>query len=114
MKTWASLGTAAIVLTAGGVLMTPAEAAAPPAGSLGGKSKSVTWTGSAVASNPAACVGAADPTCDHYALTLKVRANQDVSIGIVGAEGDAGTSSSTARTAQRWPAPPHRTAPSPW
>ncbi len=33
-------------------------------------------------------MGPADPTCDHYALTLNVRANQDVSVGIVGAEGD--------------------------
>jgi hypothetical protein len=76
------------MLTAGAALMTPAEAATPPAGSLGGKSKAVSWTGTATASNPAACVGPADPTCDHYALTLNVRANQDVSVGIVGAEGD--------------------------
>ena len=76
------------MLIGGGALLAPAEAAAPPAGSLGGKSTAVTWTGSAVASNPAACVGPSDPTCDHYALTLNVRANQAVSVGIVGAEGD--------------------------
>ncbi len=35
MKTWASLGTAVIALTAGAALMAPAEAATPPAGSLG-------------------------------------------------------------------------------
>ena len=88
MKTWASLGTAVIMLTAGGVLMAPAEAASPAGGSLGGKSKSVSWTGTATAVNPAVCVGAADPTCDHYSLTLNVKSGQDVSIGIVGAEGD--------------------------
>ncbi len=88
MKTWASLGTAVIMLTAGAAVMAPAEAAAPPAGSLGGKSKAVSWTGTATAPNPAACVGAADPTCDHYALTVNVKATQDVSVAIVGAEGD--------------------------
>ena len=88
MKTWAAIGSAAIMLIGGGALLAPAEAATPPAGSLGGKSKAVSWTGSAVASNPAACVGPADPTCDHYALTIDIRDKQDVSIGIVGAEGD--------------------------
>lgn len=88
MKTWAALGTAVVMVTAGAALMGPAEAATPAAGKLGGKAKSVSWSGTATAPNPAGCVGAADPTCDHYALTLNVKSTQDVSIAIVGAEGD--------------------------
>ena len=87
-KAWALLGTALVALAVGVALVAPAQAATPAAGNLGGKSKSVSWTGEATLPNPAGCVGAADPTCDHFALTLNVRASQDVSIAIVGAEGD--------------------------
>ncbi|MGH8938156.1 MAG: hypothetical protein ACRDV2_02285, partial [Actinomycetes bacterium] len=71
-------------------LVTPAVAmaATPATGAVGGKSKSTTWTGSATASNPAACVGAADPTCDHFLLDVSAKSNQDVSVAVTGAEGD--------------------------
>jgi hypothetical protein len=88
MKTWTALGTAVLMVAAGAAVMAPAQAATPGAGSLGGKAKSVTWTGTTTAPNPAGCVGATDPTCDHYALTLNVKSNQDVSIAILGADGD--------------------------
>jgi hypothetical protein len=88
MKSWTSIGAALLLMTAGAAVTAPAEAATPAAGTVGGKHKATTWTGTATASNPGACAGAADPTCDHYALNVDVRANQDVTIGIVGAEGD--------------------------
>ena len=74
----------AATLAVGMAGVAPADAATPSEGSLGGKSKTVTWTGSATVSNPAVCVGPADPTCDHFFLNINIRHNQDVLIAISG------------------------------
>ena len=82
------LGAAALAAAAALIAPSGAQAADPASDAVGGKSKSASWSGSATASNPAACVGASDPTCDHFFLDVTTRSNQDVSIAITGTEGD--------------------------
>ncbi|HEU4910525.1 MAG TPA: zinc-dependent metalloprotease family protein [Actinomycetes bacterium] len=78
----------AAVLAAALLAPTAAQSATPASGSVGGKNKSTTWTGTSTVSNPVACTGAADPTCDHFLLDVSVKRSQDVSIAITAAEGD--------------------------
>ncbi|HEX7189893.1 MAG TPA: pre-peptidase C-terminal domain-containing protein [Actinomycetes bacterium] len=78
----------AAVAAAGLAAPTAAQSATPTSGAVGGTSKSTTWTGTATASNPVACVGAGDPTCDHFLLDVTTKRTQDVSIAITGATGD--------------------------
>ncbi len=78
----------AAVVAAGLAAPTAARSATPTSGAVGGTSKSTTWTGTATASNPVACVGAGDPTCDHFLLDVTTKRTQDVSIAITGATGD--------------------------
>ena len=87
MRTTTFLTVAALV-AAGLLTATAAQSATPESGSIGGKSKSVSWQGTALASNPATCAGAADPTCDHFLLEVSTKRTQDVSIAVTGAEGD--------------------------
>jgi len=88
MKTWTSIGAALLLMTAGAAVTAPAEAATPEGGTVDAAHPSATWTGSAPVPNPVACAGAEDPTCDHYALTVDVDDTQDVTVSIVGAQGD--------------------------
>ncbi|MDQ3874237.1 MAG: pre-peptidase C-terminal domain-containing protein, partial [Actinomycetota bacterium] len=72
--------------------LTPATASAatPGGGSVSKKSPSVTWDGGPfAASNPAGCVGAADPTCDHFLLQVSgLSGTANVQIAISAQEGD--------------------------
>jgi hypothetical protein len=78
----------AALAVAGLLTPTAAQSATPTSGAVGGKVKSVTWEGTATAPNPGACVGPADPTCDHFLLDVTTKRTQDVSIAVTGAEGD--------------------------
>lgn len=60
-------------------------AATPSSGTVS-RNQDVVWQGGPfVASNPAACAGSADPTCDHFFLTVDARAGTNVLVAIDGA-----------------------------
>lgn len=69
-KTRGLVALAGVTLLVVAALPATAFGASPASGTLG-KRGSVTWQGGPfTVSNPAACVGAFDPTCDHYTLTV--------------------------------------------
>lgn len=85
MRVIAVLAGAALVAVA--ALPSTALAASPASGTLG-KRGSVTWTGGPfTASNPAGCVGAVDPTCDHYTLNVSGGKSTAVRVAITAADG---------------------------
>lgn len=54
------------------VAATAASAATPSEGTLANKKDEVEWKGGPFfVTNPAACVGASDPTCDHFRLNVE-------------------------------------------
>jgi hypothetical protein len=67
-----------------------ASAATPGGGTVSKKSPSVAWEGGPfAASNPAGCVGAADPTCDHFLLQVSgLSGTANVQIAISAEEGN--------------------------
>ena len=80
------LGLVALVGLVAGLLAAPgpAQAASPKSGRIGSGSKSVTWSGGPfTASNPAACVGASDPTCDHFLLQVdRLKSGTSVQVAV--------------------------------
>jgi hypothetical protein len=84
-----------MVLVAGLVSMTflsiPVVASDPAAGTISATNRQVAWTGTPfVASNPSptGCLGASDPSCDHFSLTVDRPAGAKIEVAIVGVEGD--------------------------
>jgi hypothetical protein len=81
-----------LIVAAGMALIAtlPARAATPESGSISKKGPGITWTGAADAPNPspAGCLDAADPTCDHFVLTIEPVKHKDVRITIDVAEGE--------------------------
>jgi len=76
----AILAVAACAMVAGFAL------AATPASGTVSKNQDVTWQGGPfTASNPAVCVGSADPTCDHFFLNVDGREGAHVLVAIDGA-----------------------------
>jgi reprolysin-like metallo-peptidase family M12B len=65
-----------------------ASAATPPAATLSQQAPSTTWKGGPfTASNPAACAGPQDPTCDRFELTMRPERRTDVRVAVTAPEG---------------------------
>jgi hypothetical protein len=78
---------AGLALVAVAALPSTALGATPASGTLG-KRGSTTWEGGPfTASNPAGCVGAFDPSCDHYTLTVNGGKSTAVRVAITAADG---------------------------
>ena len=69
-------------LAAAVVVALPATASTPASGGLSSRKAGVQWTGSSVVSNPAACTGPTDPTCDHFLLSIEPVKGNDVLVTI--------------------------------
>jgi len=84
-------GLAALLLISMAILVVPASAADPAQGTISATNRQVAWTGTAfVASNPSptGCLGATDPSCDHFALTVDRPRGAKIEVAIAGVEGD--------------------------
>jgi len=78
-----------LLIAAGVAAGTATVRTAEPAGATVSKQQDVTWTGSSTLSNPAACVGSIDPTCDHFALSVDAKQGTHVTVAIAAsAEGN--------------------------
>jgi hypothetical protein len=81
----------AIVLAFGATLLDDAHvslAADPSEGSIASPRDEVTWKGGPfLASNPAGCVGSADPTCDHFIVRIDNPRTKRVLVAIAPDEG---------------------------
>lgn len=70
------------------VLAFPAVAATPEEGDIAGPNDETTWEGGPfLVSNPAACLGSDDPTCDSFRFTVSSNAVKRVLVAIAPAEG---------------------------
>lgn len=63
------------------------HASEPAGGGLTSSNDEVSWTGSFLAPNPAACATSADPLCDHFRLTIDSTAIKRVVIAVAPAAG---------------------------
>jgi hypothetical protein len=81
---------AAVTALALAVHAAPAHAADPGSATIDRK-QDAEWTGSFLASNPlpVACADAADPTCDHFSLTVDGRPGTHVAVAITAEDADA-------------------------
>lgn len=75
-----------LVAVAAAVALTVATGhTATPASATVSRSQDVVWSGGPFTlSNPAVCVGAGDPTCDHFSLTVDAKAGTHVFVAIDG------------------------------
>lgn len=69
------------------LLSSTAVTAADPSSGTVDSSNEVTWKGAPLASNPVACVGPDDPSCDHFTLTIANNGVKRVLVAIAPAEG---------------------------
>lgn len=63
-----------------------AQAATPSSGTVSNNNE-VTWSGTPLASNPAACPTATDPSCDHFTMTIANPGVKRVLVAIAAADG---------------------------
>ena len=79
---------AVVALLSAAVMSATLGGAEPNEGAISSQQTAITWKGGPfTASNPAGCVGAADPTCDHFQLFVNAANNETFMVAIQAAAG---------------------------